>query len=575
MIRQQAKIGFWKNSLVRRYLAFSLLIAILPLSITAVLYDSLTANLLKDMDAQQDTQQLRQSQSSMEYMMRQHRNALRAISELPGINQLLQPVPALTLPRQILNLIYFDIDRPEIYGAILFDRDWQLKRAFPGQSASGYPYWGEGNLNLAALPRFSYGEALLLGPQKPLTAQSGWYLMAFPLSADLPDEPSPGFIAFQIRLASFTQHLPPILSEGGAQSCLRVEALGCFDSLGRWSDSLPENVISLPLWDGWALAMSPRVLPSLGTNQQRLLLALMAMLSVIGVCVFFYLVVLRIRGRVVPLIHAADAISHGQWDTRITPRGNDEIALLATAFNQMTSRLNALLIAQSDMERKAVWGEFATGIAHEIRNPLATIKVCVQALPEQDDESRELRGLMVTEIDRINHLISNLLDYALPPQPNGEPVLLSGLLHRLHVLVSPLAKDKGVLLSTDECCPYAVMADAGQLQQILMNLLINAVDATAPGGEVQMSFIEDAKGPCVVVKDTGEGMTEKQIAMVTEPFYTTKTTGTGLGLAVSLCLAKQNHAELGFDSMPGHGTAVTLRFDKDCICEPETNTVNY
>jgi two-component system sporulation sensor kinase B len=108
-----------------------------------------------------------------------------------------------------------------------------------------------------------------------------------------------------------------------------------------------------------------------------------------------------------------------------------------------------------------------------------------------------------------------------------------------------------------------------------MNLLINAVEATSSGGEVKMSFAEDAKGLCVMVKDTGEGMTEKQLAMVTEPFYTTKTTGTGLGLAVSLCLAKQNHAELGFDSKPGHGTTVTMRFEKDFICEPETNTVNY
>ncbi len=182
---------------------------------------------------------------------------------------------------------------------------------------------------------------------------------------------------------------------------------------------------------GWSLHKASGPEPILAKEQQRVLVLVMAGLVLLLVSTFFYFLVRRVRRRVFPLIEAANAVSEGEWRAPLSTSGNDEITLLARAFNRMTDHLDSLLLARGEAERKAVWGEFATGIAHEIRNPLATIKVCVQALPEGSAEDRELQSLMTGEIDRINQLITSLLDYARPPHPDSKAVSLENVVTRL------------------------------------------------------------------------------------------------------------------------------------------------
>ncbi len=569
-------IQFWKNSLVRRFFLLSLLVASIPLLVTVLVYDRMTANLVSDMTAARAQQNLSQIKTSMYHFGRQHIHALEAIAELPQIAQLFAVATTRTAPQQTLSLIHFDIDRPEIYGALFFDADWQLMNALPGQSASGYPYWGSGELDIKSLPQTEFSQSILLGPQHASPGRSSWYLMAKPVYASGTDHQLIGYLAFQLRFASLTEYLSvgdaTLLCQGSGTNTT------CYDSLGRIT-SMHTDQIRIdqsgvePLFDNWHLVNNSVDTPLLDREHERLLVLLMACLVLCVVTLYFYFLVKRVRRRVVPLIDAANAISIGEWNGRIPVAGNDEISLLARAFNRMTSHLDSLMLARGDAERKAVWGEFATGIAHEIRNPLATIKVCVQTLQQESAEDKELQTLMVGEIERINRLISDLLEYARPPDPETKHIAIARVMQRLGSLITPMAKERGIKLNiacnslSESLC---ITADENQLQQILMNLLINALDASKAGSEVGLKVVSEQQNIVFVVHDCGCGMTRQQLDKISQPFYTTKTTGTGLGLSVSQRLAEMNKATLEFDSHPGEGTQAMLRFKREFVCEPES-----
>ncbi|MBA5763082.1 HAMP domain-containing histidine kinase [Vibrio sp. 404] len=546
----------------------SLLVASLPLAVTVFVYDRMTAGLVSEMATERAQQNLLQIKNSIYHFSRQHIHALEAISELPEIPRLFQTQNSLAYSSQTLSLIHFDIDRPEIYGALFFDPNWRLVNALPGQSASGYPYWGQGSFDISALAKAPFGTAMLIGPTPAVPGHSAWYLMALPVYQAENEKQPLGYVAFQLRLASLTQYL----SNAHSNNTLLCPSFNqsCFDVLAR-TTSTPSNVgETQTLLGDWHLVNITQETPLLARGQERLLVLLMAVLVLCLVSMFFYFLVKRVRRRVFPLIDAANAVSVGDWSTRLPVQGNDEISLLARSFNRMTGHLDSLLLARGEAERKAVWGEFATGIAHEIRNPLATIKVCVQSLSEGKAEDRELQQLMVGEIDRINQLISGLLEYARPPDPETQHVPLNNVIKRLACLISPMAKERGIQLQVECDTTLCIEADENQIQQILMNLLLNALDASQPGSEIHLSVELTKEAAMLVVSDQGCGMDEKQIATISQPFYTTKTTGTGLGLSVSQRLAEMNNARLEFHSQPRKGTQAVLRFEREFLCEPSS-----
>ncbi|WP_083627243.1 sensor histidine kinase [Vibrio ponticus] len=563
-------IRFWKNSLVRRFFLLSLLVASLPLLVTIVVYDRLTAGLVAEMARERSQQDLLQTQNSIYHYSRQHLHALEALSELPEITGLFQPGERFQHSSTTLSLIHFDIDRPEIYGALFFDSNWQLINALPGQSASGYPYWGRGEFDISALSKQRFASAYLIGPQMATPGKSAWYLMAQPVYASGNRQQLVGYLAFQLRLASLTYYLSVGDYDDTMLCPFSSTNESCFDALAREVDKPTVIGEAEAIVADWQLISFTRSEPLLAREHERLLVLLMAVLVLSLVTTFFYFLVKRVRRRIVPLIDVANAVSAGNWAVKIPVSGNDEISLLAGAFNRMTTHLDSLMLARGEAERKAVWGEFATGIAHEIRNPLATIKVCVQTLSQGKEEDRELQSLMVGEIDRINQLISSLLNYARPPDPETKQVQLANLIQRLSSLIAPMAKERGVMVKLDDTClqnQVSVEADENQLQQIVMNLLINALEASEPGSEIELSIVVTNHSISLVVTDQGCGMSEQQIATISQPFYTTKTTGTGLGLSVSQRLAEMNHAVLEFYSQPGMGTEAILRFDRESFCE--------
>ena len=222
-----------------------------------------------------------------------------------------------------------------------------------------------------------------------------------------------------------------------------------------------------------------------------------------------------------------------------------------------------------EMEKKANWGEFATGIAHEIRNPLATMKVCVQSLSPavRDDQSREMLSLVLEEIDRINHLIQNLLNFARPVDPLRTRIRSSALVERIYTLALPLARERQIDLTVRTEADCILLVDEEQLQQVLMNLVLNAIEATQGPGSVMIRATAEGNQAILEVTDSGCGMTEMQLQKATQPFYTTKTEGSGLGLAISARLVQLNGGHLNIQSRQNEGTRVHMTFETEALLD--------
>ncbi len=559
-------IRFWENSIVRRYFFLSLLVTFIPLVITIFLYDRLTGELQQNIDQQRYQLQLKQVKSEMTSMLQRHQTALRAIASLPDIGKLLQK--DVQLSSATLNLIYFDIDRPEIYGALFFSHQWQLKQALPGQSASGSPYWNGDTFSIEQLPKIQIGSDWLIGPQPPLRGKSGWYLIARQIEALDQGKESPGYVAFQVRLASLTSPLTILDSEQSGYGCLKTSSNSCFSSLAGLKPPSKNTISSVNFLSNWQIQLNPDVsfqqasfYQESQTSQRGLYMAV-AIITLTLVSLFFTALVARTRRRIQPLIHGAEAIADGHWNHIIPSTGHDEITQLTRSLNRMAEQLKSLMSARIQMEKKVTQGDFATGVAHEIRNPLATIKVCLQSLPlsSNNAQATELKQLMLEEIDRINQLIQNLLDYSKPPKPLTHQIDCSALLQRVLILVEPLAKEHSIALTLKTSDQTQCKADPEQLHQVIMNLLLNSIEALSgtEHGQIHLHCYQQNDKAVITVTDNGPGISETDQKKVMEPFFTTKTSGTGLGLAISARLVELNNGQLSLSSRGADQTSNQL-----------------
>lgn len=200
-------------------------------------------------------------------------------------------------------------------------------------------------------------------------------------------------------------------------------------------------------------------------------------------------------------------------------------------------------------ERLATLGQMAAQVAHEVKNPLSSIKSIAQVMREEkplSEYDRDL-SLIVSEVDRLNRTVSQLLAFSRPSHADAHPVQLSALLNATVVLAKSEAKERGVELIVDSQCDVTLGgAQAGALGEALSNLVLNAVQASEPGGEVKIKAriengVIETHNLCLSVTDTGAGIPAEAQQRVFEPFYSTKSRGTGLGLAI----VQRRVAELG------------------------------
>ncbi|MDX2193404.1 MAG: ATP-binding protein [Gemmatimonadales bacterium] len=267
-----------------------------------------------------------------------------------------------------------------------------------------------------------------------------------------------------------------------------------------------------------------------------------------------------------PLAQLADAmrlVGEGQLDAPLPPAGDDEVGRLAAAFGRMRDNLRAALGRAVQAERLASIGQMAASVAHGLRNPLAGVRASAQAamaLPPGSAAFREMLDGMVAEVDRLDRRITHLLSFSRPaphrPLRDRPAALVEGALSAL----GEGLRARGIALETtlDPALPE-VLVDPMQLEQVLVELVSNAMQAMPAGGTIGVHARPEGDEVVLEVADDGEGIPADVLPQVTELFFTTRADGTGLGLAIARRFTEQNGGRLEIESAPGAGTRARIR----------------
>lgn len=264
------------------------------------------------------------------------------------------------------------------------------------------------------------------------------------------------------------------------------------------------------------------------------------------------------------LAAAAEAVSEGELDTHVEGAGTDEVGRVARAFNSMTSSLRRTLAELADRERLAAVGEFAASLAHEVRNPLTAIRIDLQRVEERlppGSPLREPQARALREIGRLDATVSETLDVARTGRWRAAFVDLAGPIRAAADAAAPAFDRRKATLdlsALDEGAPE-IRGDGAALEQLFLNLMLNAAAALGPGGRAWIELAQEPDEAIVTLRDTGTGIEPEMLDRIFQPLYTTRPDGTGLGLTVARRIVDQHHGRIEIDSDVGKGTSVRVR----------------
>lgn len=299
--------------------------------------------------------------------------------------------------------------------------------------------------------------------------------------------------------------------------------------------------------------------------------AVIALLLMLGNSILTALYVETLISPILQLHHSMKRAGSGELNARAHVRRSDEVGELAEAFNRMmdeieeTRNREAKRRAQlAHTEKMAAVGTLAAGVAHEVNNPLGGILTCIETMRDEPDDA-ELRerylDLIRSGIERIEHTVSNLLDFSRTREVRLEPTSLNHHLQRVGELVGYQLRKNGVEVVFDLAPQDAiVLADHFGMEQLLLNLVLNAIQAMPEGGTLTLRSKCFADRVVVEVADTGVGIRPDIRDRIFDPFFTTREVGqgTGLGLSVSYGIAEAHGGVILVDSELGKGSRFTV-----------------
>jgi len=317
------------------------------------------------------------------------------------------------------------------------------------------------------------------------------------------------------------------------------------------------------------------------TPQGRLTVILAAAVTLLAAFSVIWVLLSRWMNRPIQDLMATVArVEKGDFSARAEVLGTDEFGRLADNFNAMVAKLAE---AQEELERYhehrmeraealANIGELAAGLAHEIKNPLAGIAGALQILSADlsgGDPKREIFEETAMQVKRIEKTVTDLLSFARPQPPEFAPVDLNEAFRAALFLVQQQSEAKRITFQEDLAPTLPqVRVDPRQIQQVFLNLILNAVQAMPGGGKVTVrtqgirrsnpSGEEARSAVQVEVEDTGPGIPDDIREHIFEPFFTTKHKGTGLGLAIVRRIVAEHRGEIKVKSFPGKGTTFTV-----------------
>jgi signal transduction histidine kinase len=287
------------------------------------------------------------------------------------------------------------------------------------------------------------------------------------------------------------------------------------------------------------------------------------------------LVIRTISRPVRQLTEAAVEVAAGAYGTQVDLRSNDEVGLLAASFNEMSRKMSADIDRLRELnehliraEKLAAAGTLAAGVAHEVNNPLASISSLVQILQTRtgsDGETREMLRLISDQIARITRVLRDMMDFARVRPSSRVPLEINDtLLATIRLANFDRAFSKLALQTLlDDELP-SVEADPDQIQQVFLNLLLNARDAMTDGGELRIttSYQQVAKEVRIKFIDNGAGIPAEQLPQIFDPFFTTKAAGSGTGLGLAICygIVTAHGGRIEVAANHDHGMTVEVAF---------------
>jgi two-component system NtrC family sensor kinase len=297
-----------------------------------------------------------------------------------------------------------------------------------------------------------------------------------------------------------------------------------------------------------------------------------------------YLIAMTIVRPMTRLKNGIERIASGDLDHKVEIRDPDIAAALARSYNQMAASLNQsnqelkkTYEALAQKEKLAAVGQMTAGIAHEIKNPLGIIQGAAQvtANPDRPIEMREKAArFIMDEVERLNHTLTAFLDFAKPPSPRMEAVDPAMAVQEILPSLEQQSPSHHFTLSCPDDIP-CIRADADQLRQVLLNLMMNGVQAMPDGGTLDIRIYpdgpsgENALAPpqarnaarvTLEIIDQGCGISEKRLQNIFDPFVSFRDKGIGLGLSVVSQIMKTHGGSIAVDSSPGKGARFTLHF---------------
>ncbi len=325
---------------------------------------------------------------------------------------------------------------------------------------------------------------------------------------------------------------------------------------------------------------------------------LISLLATFGVSILVVMIAgVRMVGRPLEaLIRKTQQIAQGRFDDPLPVRGNDELSELARAINRMSEQLArqqqrlqeesaSKIVALEQLrhaDRLKTVGRLAAGIAHEMGTPLNVIsgRAALIASGKLDEaEIKKSAEAIKHEADRIGAIIRQLLDFARQNTPKRAPIPLREAVQQTVGLLRTLAQKHNVSLEFDlPEDPLVVLADEAQMQQVLTNIVVNAIQASPAGGQVRVSLRDagerlkpgDAQPKprhwvAIDIQDQGPGIPTDVLDHIFEPFFTTKQIGegTGLGLSIAYGIVQEHDGWIDVDSRPGHGTRFTIYLPRE------------
>ncbi len=245
------------------------------------------------------------------------------------------------------------------------------------------------------------------------------------------------------------------------------------------------------------------------------------------------------------------------------PFRNEGGSMLGTAFFiKDVTQISALEEQLKRADKLSAIGVLAAGVAHEIRNPLTGMKMIVQLLDGEfsaDDSRREPLGIIQREIDRLESIVGNLLDFAKPSKPKAIDVAPAKVVEDCYQLIKNQLNKQGVSFETHvmKDCPW-VTGDPDQLKQVFINIMTNAIYALGQGGRLTVNIDSREDHVVVAFEDTGTGIPAERLPDIFNPFMTTKEDGTGLGLSMAQRIIEEHGGRIEVQSVFGEGSTFTV-----------------